>query len=158
MPKCRAGSRNSVPCEHGPLIILGVAFTLASSLPTAVSRISVIGVKQGFFASLALLLALHAGFSCGTAQAGLLLQPPCCGANCPAPSSTGDRACCQLQSLGPAPIAVPVKPNVPSFQPLAGSIRTYVVTAVPSGFEGASIFQACPVRAAKLALLCSRQI
>ena len=133
--------------------------TAVSLLPTAVLGVSVIAaVKKGFLASLALLLALHVGFSCGLSRAGLVFQPPCCGTNCPVPSSSGDRACCQLQSSDPALLVVPLKPSAPSFLSLAGSIQTYIAAVVQSGFERASIFQACPVGAAKLALLCSRQI
>jgi len=107
---------------------------------------------------LAFVLALHAGFGCGMAQAKATIKAPCCGANCPIPPSTGDRTCCQVQSSGADEEAVSGKPSLPSFQSLAGSIRPYVVMRTLSGFERASALQHSPPRAAKLALLCSRQI
>ncbi len=115
-------------------------------------------VKKGIFALLALLLALQASFGCGMAQADAAIKAPCCGANCPVPSSAGDGACCQVQNSSAAAEAVSAKPNVATLQPFAGSIQAYEVTPVITRFELASAFQANPPGAAKLALLCSRQI
>lgn len=113
-------------------------------------------VKKGIFALLALLLALQASFGCGMAQADAAIKAPCCGANCPVPSSAGDGACCQVQNSSAAAEAVSAKPNVATLQPFAGSIQAYEVTPVITRFELASA--ANPPGAAKLALLCSRQI
>jgi hypothetical protein len=115
-------------------------------------------VKKGIFAMLALVLIVHAGFGCGVARAEAGIATPCCGPNCPFPSSAGDRACCEMQNSGDTEEVVSAKPSIPSFQPLAGSIRPYVVMRALSGFERASALQHSPPRAAKLALLCSRQI
>jgi hypothetical protein len=113
-------------------------------------------VKKGILALLALVLALHAGFGCGTMQAEAAIKAPCCGANCPVPSSPGDRTCCQAQNSGDAAESVSAKPCVLS--PLAVSIQAHVVMPEPAGFERLSGFKVSPPGAANLALLCSRQI
>jgi hypothetical protein len=119
---------------------------------------SLMSVKKGFLALLALALALHAaGFTCGLAPAEAALKAPCCGSNCPAPSSAGDRACCQVQSSSADAEALSAKPNISSFRPFAGSIQAYAVMPMTRS-ERASVFQASPPGAANLALLCSRQI
>jgi len=115
-------------------------------------------VRKAIIALFALVLALHVGFGCGMAQAAAAIKAPCCGANCPVPSTAGDRACCQVQDSGAAAEVASGKPIVPSLQPLAGSIRFAMVMPTPSGFERTSVFQNSPPGATKLALLCSRQI
>jgi hypothetical protein len=115
-------------------------------------------VKKGIFALLALLIALQAGFGCGVALAGLAIKAPCCGANCPVPSSAGDRTCCQVQNSGAAEETLSAKPSVPPLQALGTCVHSYVVMPGLTIFERASVFQNSPPGAVKLALLCSRQI
>jgi hypothetical protein len=115
-------------------------------------------VRKAIIALLALALALHVGFGCGMAQAATAIKAPCCGANCPVPSSAGDRACCHVQDAGTVAEVVSGKPILHSLQPLAGSIHFAVVMPTLSSFERASVFQNSPPGATKLALLCSRQI
>jgi hypothetical protein len=115
-------------------------------------------VRKAIIALLALVLALHVGFGCGMAQAAAAIKAPCCGANCPVPSSARDRACCQVQDSGAVAEVVSGKPIIPSLQPLAGSIHCAVVMPTLSSFERASVFQNSPPGVTKLALLCSRQI
>ncbi len=115
-------------------------------------------MNKGIIVLLGLVLALHAGFGCGMAQAGVAIQAPCCGANCPVRSSSGDRVCCQAQNSGAAAEALSAKAGLPSLQPFARSIRLYAVMTALSAFEEASVFQSSPPGAVKLALLCSRQI
>jgi hypothetical protein len=129
-----------------------------SLLRRAVDEVSLISVKQGMFALLALLVALHTGFGCGVGLAGVAIQAPCCGVNCPVPSSAGDHACCQVQESGGAAEVVCGKPSVPSLQPLAGPINCAVMMRALTGFDQASVFQNSPPGTVKLALLCSRQI
>jgi hypothetical protein len=124
-------------------------------LHRGVEEVSLIFVKKGMFALLALVVALHAGLACGMVHTELAIKAPCCGANCPAPSSAGNRVCCQAQNSGAAAEALSAKASVPPLQPLAGLHRLYVVI---SAFEEASVFQSSPPGAVKLALLCSRQI
>lgn len=115
-------------------------------------------MKKGILALLAFALVLHAGFACGIVQAETAIKAPCCGANCPVPSSAADRACCQVQNSSAAAEALSAKPDVPSFQAFAASIQSFVVMPVMMRFEQASVFQASPPGVTKLALLCSRQI
>ena len=115
-------------------------------------------VTKGIIALLALVLALHAGFGCGVKQAGATIEAPCCGGNCPVPSVGGDAACCPAQNSGARAHAVSPKSSVPSFQPLADSIRSHVMMPALTGIEHASAFKDSPSGASKLALLCSLQI
>lgn len=115
-------------------------------------------MRKAIIALLALVLALHVGFGCGTAQAAAAIKAPCCGANCPVPSSANDRACCQVQDSGAAAEVVSGNPSMPSLQVLAGSIHFVAVMPTLSGSERVSIFQNSPPGATNLALLCSRQI
>jgi len=115
-------------------------------------------VRKAIIALLALALALHVGFGCGMAQAATAIKAFCCGANCPVPSSPGDRACCHVHDSGAVAEVVSDKPIIPSLQPLAGSIHFAVVMPTLSSFERASVFQNSPPGATTLALLCSRQI
>lgn len=135
-----------------------IEFSPTSLLPVAAERVSVAFVKKGILALLALVLALHASFGCAMAQAETVLTAPCCGPNCPVPSSAGDRACCQVQNSGAPARAVSAKPSIPCFQPLTVLIPWYVLTPAPTVLERASVFEASPPGPAKLALLCSRQI
>jgi hypothetical protein len=130
----------------------------SSLLRRAVDEVSLTSVKQGMFALLALLVALHAGFGCGVALAGVAIQAPCCGVNCPVPSSAGDHACCQAQNSGAAAEALSAKPSLPSLLPLVALVRSYVVMPALTGFEQAPVFQNSPPGTVRLALLCSRQI
>jgi hypothetical protein len=118
----------------------------------------VIFVKKGMFALLALLVALHGGFGCGMAQAGVAIKAPCCGANCPVPSSASDPSCCPAHNSGAAAEALSAKASLPSLQPLARSILLCAAIPPLSAFEQVSVFQSSPPGAVKLALLCSRQI
>jgi len=121
-------------------------------------KISLVRVKKGILALIALVLALHAGLGCGIAQARVAsIEAPCCGANCPVPSSVGDRACCQVQNSDAAAEAISGSPSTPSLQPLVGSIHPSLVMPA-TGFKQASIFVGSPPGVVKLALLCSRQI
>lgn len=117
-----------------------------------------IPVKRGILALLALVIALHAGFGCEMAQAGAAVKAPCCGANCPVPSSSNDRSCCQIQNSGAPAKAVAAKPGILVFQSFAVLIHPYVLMPALIGFEQASVFPFSPPGAIKLALLCSRQI
>ena len=117
-----------------------------------------IPVKKGMFALLALLVAMHAGVACGMAQGAVAIKAPCCGANCPVPSSAGDRACCQAQNSGAAAEALSAKASLPPLQPVTPSIRLYALMPALSAFEQAPVFESSPPGARKLALLCSRQI
>jgi hypothetical protein len=136
----------------------GKALLRSSPLHRTVEEISLVSVNKGMFALLALLVALHAGFACGMAQGAVAIKAPCCGANCPVPSSAGDRACCQAQNSGAAAEALSAKASLPSLRPVTRSIRLYAVMPALSVFEEASVFQSSPPGARKLALLCSRQI
>jgi hypothetical protein len=128
-------------------------------LLAAAERVSVVFVKKGILAMLAVMLVLHASLGCGISRAEtLLIKAPCCGANCPVPSSVGDRACCQGQESGAAAEAVSAKPTLPSLQLLAVLIHKSSLMPAPVRFEWASVLQATPLGATKLALLCSRQI
>jgi hypothetical protein len=119
---------------------------------------SLISVKKGILALLALVLALHAvGVTCGILQAEAGIKAPCCGSNCPVPSAAGDRACCQIQDSSAAAEALSAKPNISLFQPFAGLIQPCAMPVITRS-ERASVFQVSPPGAAKLALLCSRQI
>jgi hypothetical protein len=142
---------NIAPIESSstPLVLLAAA-----------ERVSVTFVKKGILAMLAVMLVLHASLGCGISRAEtLLIKAPCCGANCPVPSSVGDRACCQGQESGAAAAeAVSAKPTLPSLQLLAVLIHKSALMPAPVGFEWASVLQATPLGATKLALLCSRQI
>src|SRR5712692_7097605 len=127
-------------------------------LSAAPRRISLDFVKKGIIALLTFVLALHAGFGCGRAQATAAIEAPCCGANCPVPSAAGDSACCQAQNSGATAQAASAKASLPSFQSLAGPIHPCVVMPVLTGIEQLSVFPGSPPGAMKLALLCSRQI
>jgi hypothetical protein len=76
---CRAASAR---CSDSHL---GKAWLRSSPLHRTVEEISLVSVKKGMFALLALLVALHAGFACGMAQGAVAIKAPCCGANCPVP-------------------------------------------------------------------------
>src|SRR5229473_1735583 len=127
-------------------------------LPAPSQRISFDFMRKGLVALLAFVLVLHVGFGCGIAQAAVaIVEAPCCGANCPVSSTTGNAACCQAQNSGPTAQAVSPKTSLPSFQSLAGSVRPYVMRAL-TRIEQACVFQYRPPAAMKLALLCSRLI
>ena len=127
-------------------------------LRAVVERVSVVFVKKGILAILAITLVLHASLGCGIALAEMAFKAPCCGANCPVSSSVGDRACCPGQESGAATEEVSAKFSLPSPQLLAVFIHQSAWVPAPVRFEWASILQATPLGAAKLALLCSRQI
>ena len=121
-------------------------------------RVSLNSVKKGIIALLGIVLALHVGFGCGVAQAGAVIELPCCGANCPFLSAAGNAACCQTQNSSAAAQAVSLKASHPSFQSVPHYIHPCVVMPALTGVERACIFQNSPPGAVKLALLCSRQI
>ncbi|MBF6560384.1 MAG: hypothetical protein IVW56_08855 [Candidatus Binataceae bacterium] len=118
-------------------------------------------MKKGVIALLALLLAMQVGIGCGVAQAAASLEVPCCGANCPFPSATGNAACCQAQNSERSAQAVSAKASLPSMQSLTASIHPFVAlvaTHEPDRIAQASGFPNSPSGVTKLALLCSRQI
>ena len=114
-------------------------------------------VRKGLLALLALVLALHAGISCGVAQAALAVEAPCCGNHCPVGSSIGESACCHAQDSDAAAQEVS-RPSVPTAHPLIGMAYASVKSPARSVLGQASLFQASGSGAAQLALLCSRQI
>jgi hypothetical protein len=118
----------------------------------------VIFVKKGILVLLALVLALRAGFACSMAQAEAAVKAPCCGPTCPVPSSAADRTCCQQQGSGSLAEALTAKPEVPSSQPLIGLIHPHVVVPALNVLGRETLLQSSLPGAAKLALLCSRQI
>ena len=120
-------------------------------------RITFDFVRKGIIVLLALVLVLHAGFSCGVGQAVAAIEAPCCGESCPMSSAAGDAACCQTQDSCAAAQVVSGKPYMPSFPTLAGILGPCLTTPELSGIVQASLFHA-PPEALKLALLCSRQI
>ena len=113
-------------------------------LHRAVEEVSLISVKTGMIALLALLVALQAGFTCGMAQAEVAIEAPCCGIKCPVPCSAGDRACCQIWNSGAPAEAVSAKPSVPALQPLASLIHAYVVMTALNALEQESVFESSP--------------
>ena len=115
-------------------------------------------MRKGIIALLALVLALHAGFSCGVGLAAAAIQAPCCGDSCPMPSAAGDAACCQTQGSGAAAQVVSGKPHMPGVPILAGILRPCLALPALSGIVQTFAFHADPPGALKLALLCSRQI
>jgi hypothetical protein len=115
-------------------------------------------MQKGIIALLAFMLALHAGFGCGGAQAEAAIKAPCCGPNCPVPLSAGDGACCHVQTSGSSAEAIFAKPGLPSLECLAGFIRLGVVISLASLVKQKFGLPDSPRESAKLALLCSRQI
>ena len=126
-------------------------------LPAARYEINVILVNKALLVLLALVLALHASIGCGAAQAALTIQAPCCGSNCPVGSVVGGSACCHAQDLGATAQEIS-RSSIPAVQPLAGLLRVFVISPARTATEQAFQFQGSPPGAAKLALLCSRQI
>jgi hypothetical protein len=115
-------------------------------------------VSKGIVAFLVMLIALHTvGLSCDMAQAQTAIKAPCCGPNCPVPSSTGDRACCQAQTSPQAAEAPSAKASVNPSQAFVW-IQALAVMPVMTEAERPCDFQNGPLGAARLALLCSRQI
>lgn len=133
-------------------------FILTELLPASPQRVSLDFVKKGFVALLVLALALYAGFGCATPQAEAAIKAPCCGPNCPVPSSAGDQTCCQVQNSSTPALVVSANASLSSFESPAGSIHACVVTPALAGIEQTSAFPESPPGAVKLALLCSRQI
>jgi hypothetical protein len=124
-----------------------------------IQRISLQLVRKGFLAFLALVIALQTvGLNCGTAPAQAAIKAPCCGPNCPVPSSTTDRACCQVQTSPQAAEAPSAKPSVSPSQAFALPIQALTIMPAMAQFEQPRDFQNGPPGAARLALLCSRQI
>ena len=121
-------------------------------------EVSLHPVKRGTIALLGLLLALHVVIGCGVAQAGAVIEGSCCGANCPLPSSAGDRTCCQVENAEAPVEAFSARCSVPPLLPFVGLIQSHVVILAPNAGERVSVFQYGPPGAVKLALLCSRQI
>lgn len=116
-------------------------------------------VKKAILALLAIVLALHAvDLSCGIAQAQAAVRIPCCDASCPLSSAPAHRTCCQVRNPRATAGTLSARPGVPSLQPLAGPIESYAVLPVTTAFRPASSLPAGPPGAARLALLCSRQI
>src|SRR5260370_10986923 len=106
---------------------LGKAWLRSSPLHRTVEEISLAPVKKGMFALLALLVALHAGFACGMAQGAVAIKAPCCGANCPVPSSAGDRGCCQAQISGAAAAAISANASLPPLHLVTPSLLLYAL-------------------------------
>ncbi len=129
----------------------------SSLLPGRRPRISLIVVNKVLLALLALVLAVHAGIGCGVAQAALAIEAPCCGKSCPVGSAIGESACCHAQDSGAAAQEIS-RSSIPAVQSLVGLMRLSVISPVRTAMEQASLFQGSPPGAAKLALLCSRQI
>lgn len=122
-------------------------------------RTSLLFVRKGFLAFMALMIAVHTvSLTCGMARAEAAIKAPCCGPNCPIPSSTGDRACCQVQTSPAAAEAPSVRPRIGPSQAFAVSIEAHAVMPVMAEFERLCVFQDSPPGATRLALLCSRQI
>jgi hypothetical protein len=137
---------------------LGDCVSQTHRLQRARRRISLDFVRKGIIALLALILALHAGFSCGVGQAAAAIQAPCCGDSCPTPSVAGDAACCQTQDSGATAQVVSGRPHVPGVPILAGILRPCLASPGLCGIVQTSAFHTDPPGALKLALLCSRQI
>jgi hypothetical protein len=119
-------------------------------------------MKVGFPALITLVLALHASIGCGVVQAAAVIKAPCCGNNCPLGSLTGETSCCPTQNSGAAVQEVS-KASTRPVPPLLGFMRVFVTSAMRAANRQAFQFQASqfqdsPPGAAKLALLCSRQI
>ncbi len=145
--------------HDAPILALAKACIRSGPLQRAAQGISFSFVKRCFIALLALVVGLHAGVGCGVAQAvAAAIETPCCGGNCPFPSTTGDAVCCHAQNSGGAAQAVSAKASLPSLQAVTGSIRPRTVMPALTGVERTSLFQNSPPGAVKLALLCSRQI
>ena len=106
---------------------------------------------------LVLVFALHAGVACGVAQAGTVMEAPCCGNNCPVGSAIGESACCHAQDSTASGQGI-LGSVFPAIRPLVGPMHASVAGPTPSSLEHTFLFQGGPPGATKLALLCSRQI
>ena len=116
-------------------------------------------VVKVFLALLALTLIFPLGLSCRTAEANAAIEASCCGPNCPIPSSAGERNCCEQSALGSLNAEqVSSKPDVPSpeFSLILSLPRLAVFSSTQ--FLATKLVEDSPPQAAKLALLCSRQI
>jgi hypothetical protein len=115
---------------------------------------------KGLIGLLGLVVALHAGIGCGVVHAAAVVEAPCCGQNCPMGSAVGQSACCHAQDSGTNTQEISRTSLPPAVQPSVGIMPVLVV--MPSGRTGIEktlLHQGIsPPGAAKLALLCSRQI
>lgn len=118
---------------------------------------SVNTMRKGLIALLAFVLGLYVSVGCGVVHAGMAMEAPCCGNNCPTGSAIGESACCHAQDSGAAAQAIS-RPSLPVGQPLVSLVSMSIMLPARIGFEQAFVLQGSPPGASPLALLCSRQI
>jgi hypothetical protein len=117
----------------------------------------VILVNKGLLALLALVLALHVSIGCGAVQAAATMEAHCCGQNCPMGSSVGESECCHAQDSGAAAGEIS-RPSIRAVHLLVGLLPALIIRSARIAIVQTCLFQGSPPGAARLALLCSRQI
>ena len=115
------------------------------------------GVRP-LLALLGLVLVLPIGLGCRVSLAAVAIKAPCCGPNCPIPSSAGEGSCCEQSASRSTVENVSPKPHVPSLAVFTGLIFSHLVVPGPSPFGQPPCVDGSPPGVARLALLCSRQI